>query len=92
MIRGGLAHSGEASPVLPATSVRPGAIEQIAVTLIPAVAVELQRLHERTKLSNTDLVNRAITSYEFFDAQMRDGRDVLIRNNQTGDTHLVRFL
>jgi hypothetical protein len=65
--------------------------EQITVALIPAVTGHLRRLQQRTKLSRSDLANRAITSYEFFDAQLRDGNDLLIRNNRTGVSQLVQL-
>jgi hypothetical protein len=64
---------------------------RITVVLIPAVQDDLQRLQERTNLSMTDLANRAITSYEFFDAQMQAGHDVIVRNSRTGESRLVRF-
>lgn len=64
----------------------------VTVALLPAVARDLRRLQGRTKLSATDLVNRAITSYEFFDAQLRAGRALLVRDGRTGETRLVRFL
>jgi len=67
-------------------------VERITVALIPKVADDLVRLQDRTALSKTDLVNRAITLYEFIDSQMCKGRDVLIRDSQTGETQLVRFL
>jgi hypothetical protein len=63
----------------------------ITVALIPAVHDDLRRLQERTNLSVTDLANRAITSYEFFDAQLQAGHDVIVRNSRTGETRLVRF-
>lgn len=65
--------------------------ERMTVVLIPAVSEDLRRLHRRTKLSTTDLTNRAITLYEFFDAQLRDGNDLMVRNGGTGRIHLVRF-
>lgn len=65
---------------------------RIAVVLIPAVADDLRRLEERTNLSTTDLANRAITSYEFLDAQLHTGNDLLIRNRRTGKTQMVQFL
>ena len=46
---------------------------------------------ERTKLSTTDLANRAITSYEFFDACLRTGSDLIVRDIGTGEALLVRF-
>jgi uncharacterized protein (DUF342 family) len=66
--------------------------ERITVALIPKAGEDLQRLQERTSLSKTDITNRAITLYEFIDAQIRAGRDVLIRDNGTAETQLVRIL
>jgi hypothetical protein len=66
--------------------------ERITAALIPQSAEDLQRLQDRTGLSKTDLVNRAITAYEFVDCQLREGQDLIIRNRKTGETHLVRFL
>ena len=66
--------------------------ERITVALIPKAAADLQHLQDRTSLSKTDVVNRAITLYEFVDEQMRAGRDLLIRDSKTGETQLVRFL
>ena len=65
---------------------------RITVALIPKASEDLQRLQDRTSLSKTDIANRAITLYEFIDAQIRAGRDVLIRDNATGETQLVRLL
>jgi hypothetical protein len=66
--------------------------DRITVALIPQSTADLQALQERTSLSKTDLVNRAITLYEFIDAQLREGHDLIVRNKETGETQLVRFL
>ena len=66
--------------------------ERITVALIPTAEVGLRRLQERTNLSKTDLANRAITSYEFLDAQLQAGRDLIVRDRRTGESQLVRFL
>jgi hypothetical protein len=66
--------------------------ERITVSLIPAVADDLRRLQERTNLTKTDIANRAITSYEFLDAQIQTGHDLIVRDRRTGETQLVRFL
>jgi hypothetical protein len=66
--------------------------ERITVALIPQSADDLQRLLDKTSLSKTDLVNRAITLYEFIDSQLRDGQDLILRDRKTGETQLVRFL
>ncbi len=66
--------------------------ERVTVALIPQAGEDLQRLQDRTGLSKTDIVNRAITLYEFFDAQLKAGHDVIIRDQKTGESQLVRFL
>ncbi|HEY2579085.1 MAG TPA: hypothetical protein VGI74_22485 [Streptosporangiaceae bacterium] len=66
--------------------------ERITVTLIPKAGDDLRQLQERTNLSKTDLANRAITLYEFLDAQLRAGRDLIIRDSRTGETYLVRLV
>jgi hypothetical protein len=69
-----------------------GAGERLTISLIPTAAVDLRRLQERTSLSKTDIANRAITSYEFLDAQIQAGRELIVRDTKTGETQLVRFL
>jgi hypothetical protein len=66
--------------------------ERVTFALIPKARQDLGRLQGRTKLSKTDLLNRAITLYEFLDAQQAEGYDVLIRNRATGDTQIIQFL
>ena len=66
--------------------------DRITVALIPQAAQNLQDLQDRTSFSKTDLVNRSITLYEFIDAQLRAGNDLIVRDKKTGETQLVRFL
>ncbi len=66
-------------------------VESITVPLIQAVADDLRLLRRRTRMSTTDLTNRSITSYAFLDAQLRAGHDLIVRDNATGMTQLVRF-
>jgi hypothetical protein len=86
------ARTGDSPPRAAQDVARPALSERITVALIPKAADDLQRLQDRTGLSKTDLTNRAITLYEFIDAQMRAGRDVLVRDNGTGETQIVRLL
>jgi len=65
--------------------------EHITVALIPSVVDQLRWLQKNTSLSATDLTNRAITSYAFIDEQIRAGNDLMVRDNWTGETKLVRF-
>ncbi len=66
--------------------------ERITVALIPQSADDLQHLQDKTTLSKTDLVNRAITLYEFIDSQLRSEQDLILRDRKTGETQLIRFL
>jgi hypothetical protein len=68
------------------------ATERITVALIPKVEQDLQSLRTRTGLSKTDIVNRALSLYEFIDQQLHEGGEVLIRNSNTGETRLLRLL
>lgn len=81
-----------ANTKLGATPQRAAVPERITVALIPKAGDDLQRLQDRTSLSKTDIANRAITLYEFIDAQLRAGRDVLVRDNDTGEMQTVRLL
>jgi len=65
--------------------------ERITVALIPKAAADLQQLQERSGLSKTDLTNRAISLYEFIDAQIREGREVLIRDPAKKETQIVHL-
>jgi hypothetical protein len=66
--------------------------DRVTVALIPKAAEDLQLLQDRTGLSKTDLVNRAITLYEFIESQGRGGRDLLIKDRATGETQTVLIL
>jgi hypothetical protein len=63
--------------------------ERINVALVPEVMEELKILQDRTRLSRTDITNRAITLYEFIDQQLRSGHEVLIREKCTGKIQTV---
>ncbi len=66
--------------------------DRITVALIPKAGEDLLRLQERTSLSKTDIVNRAISLYEFIESQQQAGRDLIVRDRETGETQLVRLL
>ena len=70
----------------------PPVVDRITVALIRRAAEDLQRLHGRTGLSKTDIVNRAISVYEFVDSETQAGDNVYVRDHKTGDYQLVRFL
>jgi hypothetical protein len=66
--------------------------ERITVVLIPKATADLQHLQEKTGLGKTDVVNRAISLYEFIDENTRGSREVLVRDKETGDMQAVVFL
>jgi hypothetical protein len=70
----------------------PATVDRITVALIRKAAEDLQALQDRTGLSKTDIVNRAISLLEFVDAQVEDGNDLLVRDQETKETQLVRLL
>jgi hypothetical protein len=70
----------------------PKVSDRISIALIPKAVAGLAALQERTGLSKTDAVNRAISLYEFIDTQLRAGRDLLVRDPETGKTQLVHLL
>jgi hypothetical protein len=84
--------NAEAVPAGGGSDDQPPAGERITVALIPAAAGNLRRLQERTNMSKTDIANRAITTYAFFDAQLQSGHDLIVRDPQTGESQVVRFL
>jgi hypothetical protein len=57
-------------PVPSAEVARPAEPPRITVALIPKAAGDLTRLQQRTSLGKTDVVNRAISLYEFLQAQI----------------------
>ena len=65
--------------------------EEITVLLISKVANELQRTQQGTDLSKTDIVNRAITLYNFLDGERDSGAELLLRRRD-GSTYLVELV
>ena len=65
---------------------------RITIALVAKAAADLTRLQSATGMSKTDVVNRAISLYEFVDAQLRAGRDLIVRDPETGEAQLVKLL
>jgi hypothetical protein len=76
----------------PTVNERPTVAERITVALVKKAGEDLQTLQDRTGLSKTDIVNRAITLYEFIDGQVQAGNELIVRDPKTGETQLIRFL
>jgi hypothetical protein len=65
--------------------------EEITVLLISKVADDLQRTQKRTDLSRADIVNRAITLYDFLGEERESGTELLL-HRRDGSTHLVELI
>jgi hypothetical protein len=76
----------------PIVNDRPTVTERITVALVRKAGEDLQTLQDRTGLSKTDIVNRAITLYEFIEGQVQAGKDLYVKDPETGETQLIRFL
>jgi hypothetical protein len=68
-----------------------GAAGRVTVALLPEASAGLADLAGRTGMGKTDLVNRAISLYAFVTAQLEAGRDLHVRDPETGEAQLVRF-
>jgi hypothetical protein len=62
----------------------------ITVVLVSKAAADLARTRRRSKLSETDVVNRAISLYEFLDEELDNGTKLMLRRRD-GSTHLVEL-
>ncbi len=76
----------------PTVNDRPAVTERITVALVRKAGEDLQTLQDRTGFSKTDIVNRAISLYEFIDGQVQAGMDLYIKDPKTGEIQHIRFL
>jgi Ribbon-helix-helix domain len=67
-------------------------LDRMSVSLIPRTVEELEQLHEKTGMSKTDIVNRAISLYSFVTEQLDSGQDLLVRDRHTGELQLIQLL
>jgi hypothetical protein len=74
----------------PAAQDPPPPVTRITVSLIEKAAAALARLIIRTRLSQTDIVNRALILYEFVDSETSSGAEVIVRRD--GKEHHVVLL
>lgn len=64
--------------------------DRITVALTAKAAADLQVTHDRTGLPKTTIVNRALSLYEFIDAELNAGAEVILRRD--GQDYLVKLL
>jgi len=70
---------------------RQSVADRITVALVTKAAADLQHTQERTGLSKTDIVNRAVSLYEYLDARLASGDELLVRR-RTGEVEIIRLL
>ena len=68
-----------------------GTIHKITVNLIPQAWTAAEETAARLSLTKTDVINRALQAYAFFEQEIANGSEVLIRSRD-GDTQQVKFL
>lgn len=85
-------HTEGAARDMPSNAGSQTIVDRITVALVPKASEGLQHLTATTGLSKTDVVNRAITLYEYIDSQLADGRDLILRDPRTGETQIIRLL
>jgi hypothetical protein len=77
----------------PPDSPRPPVVpegERIVVLLVPHVVADLRRTQDRTGLSKTDIINRALSLYEFIEAELSAGAELIVRRD--GQDRLIKLL
>jgi hypothetical protein len=56
----------------------PAAVVRITVPLVEKAAADLVKIADRTGLSRADIVNRALSLYEYLYSEMRTGTVVIV--------------
>ena len=64
--------------------------DRVTVALVSKAGTDLQSTHERTRMSKTDIVNRAVSLYEFVEAEMSAGAELIVRRD--GEDYIVKLL
>ena len=64
--------------------------QRITVVLVSKAVKDLARTRSRSNLTETDAVNRAISLYEFFDEELENGTELLLRRRD-GSTYLFEL-
>jgi len=69
----------------------PAVVDRVNVVLIEQAARAIAKLQERTGLKKVDIVNRALSIYEYIDAEMQAGNELVIRDPQGSEQRLKIF-
>jgi hypothetical protein len=71
---------------------RPAVVDRVNVALITEAVEAIGKLQERTGMKKVDLVNRALMIYEFIDAELRAGNQILLRDREGRDQLVKIFM
>jgi hypothetical protein len=63
---------------------------KITVVLVSKAAADLAKTRRRSRLNQADVVNRAISFYEFVDEELDNGTALMLRRRD-GSTYLVEL-
>jgi hypothetical protein len=63
---------------------------RITVSLTAKAVADLRRTVSRTQLNQSDVVNRAVSMYEFIDSELAEGAELIVRRD--GRDHIVKLL
>jgi hypothetical protein len=66
-------------------------LHKVTVNLIPKAWEAVNETAARLGLSKTDVINRALQSYAYFDQVTADGGEVFVRSGD-GNVNQVKFL
>lgn len=69
----------------------PPRVVRLTVALLASIAHLLSAIVDRTGMSKTDVINRAIKLYAFIDEETADGSELVIRR-KNGEERIVQIL
>jgi hypothetical protein len=69
----------------------PTVVERLTVALVGDAVRALSRIRDRSGLKKVDILNRAIVVYDFIDAELRDGKQIVLRDKD-GREERVRLI
>jgi hypothetical protein len=69
----------------------PAVVERVNVALVEQAARAIAKLQERTGLKKVDIVNRALAIYEYIDAEIQAGNELVIRDPKGSEQRLKIF-
>jgi hypothetical protein len=66
-------------------------VDRVNVVLTERAAQAIAKIQKRTGLKKVEIVNRALSIYEYIDAEMRTGNELVVRDPQGSEQRLMIF-